>query len=506
MVRENRAPHRHFAQPVSAALALAMVSLALAMAGCTGTSTNSASPDYPLQPPAVPQGNESPPIESYYPVPSPSQLSWQDADMLMFVHFGINTFTDKELGDGTDSPALFNPTSLDAGQWVSVAKEIGFAYVILTAKHVDGFCLWPSRYTSYSIAHSPYKNGTGNIVKEFADACHASGVSFGFYCAPWDRHEPTYGTDAYNDFYRNQLTELVSQFGDVGEVWLDGANGDTAHKQVYNWDLFWTTIRSYQPQALIAVSGPDIRWVGNEYGVGNETEWSAQPEVFSMQPSAWGLVWWPAECDITIRPGWFYHADQDAQVKSVDSLTKIYFQTVGRNSNLLLNVPPNKQGLISDVDISRLRAWRQNLNQIFERDIFQGKSIVASSVRDSSGDYAAGNCLDGNRKTFWAANRDSTTAELIIDLAASEEINIVRLEEAIQYGQRIESFRLLYDNGTSWVQCFQGTTIGRSMIVTFEPVQTTRFKIVIDGSLAAPTLRIAKAFYSTLLPAGLNTQ
>ena len=212
-----------------------------------------------------------------------------------------------------------------------------------------------------------------------------------------------------------------------------------------------------------------------------------------------GKVWWPSECDVSIRPGWFYHQNEDSQVKSVDSLSHIYLQTVGRNSNLLVNVPPNKDGLISDIDVARLRAWRQHLDQIFAQNIFKDQNIVASSVRYNSPDYAANKCLDENRKTFWAAERDTTTAELTINLKTSVQINIVWLEEAIQYGQRIQSFRLLYENGSNWIQCFKGTTIGRSRIATFASVQTSRFKIVIDGSLAAPTLRIVKGYYSPLL-------
>jgi alpha-L-fucosidase len=443
---------------------------------------------------------QSPPIEPFYPIPTRSQLAWQNAELVMFLHFGMNTFTGNEWGDGTDSPTLFAPTSLDANQWVSVAKETGFTTLILTAKHHDGFCLWPSKFTSYSVANSPYKNGSGDIVREFSAACQRYGVKFGFYLSPWDRHEPMYGTEAYNYFYQNQLTELLTGYGEAAEVWFDGANGDTLRKQDYNWDMYFETVRSYQPGALMAGMGPDIRWIGNENGLGNTTEWSSQPQSATMQISAWGgKVWYPSECDVSIRPGWFYHQNEDGQVKSVDSLTQIYLQTVGRNSNLLLNVPPDKEGRIADIDVARLLSWKQHLDQIFALEILKGQDIVASSVRDNSPDYAPGNCLDGNRKTFWSAERGTIKADLTITLRTSQWINIVRLEEAIDYGQRIASFRLLYRNGDTWTECFRGTTVGRSRIVTFAPVQTTGIKILIDSSFAAPTLRIVKGYYSPLL-------
>jgi len=445
---------------------------------------------------------ETPAIESLYPVPTPAQLAWEDAEMAMFVHFGMNTFTGNEWGDGTDSASLFNPTGLDVHQWVSVAKEAGFKYVILTAKHHDGFCLWPSKYTSYTIAASRYKNGTGDIVKQLSDACSEEGVSFSFYLSAWDRHEPSYGKDAYNEFFQNQLTELLTQYGKVGEVWFDDANGerDTGFVPTYNWDLFFSTVRHYQPEALMACYGPDIRWIGNENGTGFETEWSVQPRKYSIQPAASGdEVWFPSECDVSIRPGWFYHPQEDAQIKTVDQLTDIYFQTIGRNSNLLLNVPPNQKGAIADVDVQRLQEWRQRLDEIFSHDLFFGQQIVASSTRKDTAVYSAANCLDENRKTFWSAKQDSTTAQLVVTLQDSATINIVRLEEAIEYGQRVESFRIFYDGGQGWVECFQGTTIGRTRLAVFSPVTTRRIEVTIDASRAAPTINILEGYFSSLV-------
>ena len=444
----------------------------------------------------------SPPIELYYSIPTNMQLEWQNSELEMFIHFGINTFTNNEWGDGTDDPSIFNPTKLNAEQWVKTAKENGFKYIILTVKHHDGFCLWPSKFTSYSIKNSPYKNGDGDIVKEFADACHNNGIKFCFYLSPWDRHEKTYGTDEYNTYFQNQLIELLTNYGDVGEVWFDGANGEgpNGKTQELNYDLFFSTIRHYQPNALIAQNGPDVRWIGNEDGLGSDTEWCAQPRRYSIQnASENGKVWYPSECDVSIRPGWFYHTAEDMQIKSVNQLTDIYFKSVGKNSNLLLNVPPNKDGLISDYDVQRLNEWKQKLNMIFANDIFKGQQIESTNVRNNADDYSAKNCLDGNSNSFWTTDKNITTAEISITLPQKENLNIIRLEEAIEYGQRIKSFEVYFDNNGIMEKIFEGTTIGRSRIITFNKINTNRIKIVIKDSYASPTLRTINGYYSNLI-------
>lgn len=444
----------------------------------------------------------SPPIELYNPIPSQEQLQWQNSETAMFIHFGINTFTGQEWGDGTENPLIFDPSGLNAEQWVNVAKENGFKYIILTAKHHDGFCLWPSKYTSYSIKNSPYKNGKGDIVKEFADACHKYNVQFGFYLSPWDRHEATYGTDEYNLYFQNQLIELLTQYGEVGEVWFDGANGEGPNgvTQVYNWDLFYSTVRYYQPKALIANMGPDIRWIGNETGLGSETEWCIQPRLYSIQNgSSDNKVWFPSECDVSIRPGWFYHEYEDTQIKSVSQLTDIFLRSVGRNSNLLLNVPVNKVGVISDYDVQRLKEYTQNLKQIFSNDLFYSQKIVCNNVRDSSAAYSPDNCLDNNRSTFWTTDKDVNTAELTITLSQKESLNAIWLEEAIEFGQRIKSFKIYYDHNGNMEEIYNGTTVGRSRIITFDTINTDKVVIVIEDSYASPTLRIVKGFYSDLL-------
>jgi len=417
----------------------------------------------------------------------------------MFIHYGMNTYTGAEWGDGTEDPATFNPPTVDARQWAEIAKETGFKYMILTAKHHDGFCLWPSAHTTHSIKNSPYKGGGGDIVREFADACRMYGVKFGFYLSPWDRHEETYGTEEYNLFFQNQLAELLNGYGEVGEVWLDGANGEGPDgiRQDYNWDQYFATIRHYQPNALIAVFGPDVRWIGNEDGLGNVTEWCRYPRRFSVQHSSYdNTVWYPSECDVSIRPGWFYHAEENTLRKSVNHLVDIYLRSVGRNSNLLLNVPPNREGRISVHDVTRLRQWRERLDVMFADDLFSGQNVECSNTRNpNSGDYSPLCMLDNNRRTFWATDKGIKTADVTISLDSVMPINTLRLEEAIEYGQRVVSFEIqCYRNGV-FEKVYEGTTVSRSRIVTFNRVDTDRVRVRIVEALAAPALRIVKGYY-----------
>jgi len=270
--------------------------------------------------------------------PTPQQLAWQESELTMFLHFGINTFTDREWGDGKEDPKLFNPIELDARQWVQVAKDAGFKYMILTAKHHDGFCLWPSEYTEHSVKNSPWRAGKGDVVRELADACQEAGMKMGIYLSPWDRHEQTYGdSPVYNQYFRNQLTELLTNYGEISEVWFDGACGEgpNGRRQEYDWQSYYEVIRKLQPNAVIAICGPDIRWVGNEDGVARETEWSVQDANPVIHKDIEGKVWYPAECDVSIRPGWFWHKSQDDKVKSLEHLLDIYYKSVGRNRTLL---------------------------------------------------------------------------------------------------------------------------------------------------------------------------
>jgi len=389
--------------------------------------------------------------------PTARQLRWQQLELTAFFHFGVNTYTDKEWGDGTEDPKIFNPTALDAKQWVRIAKEAGVKQVIITAKHHDGFCLWPSKFTNHSVKTSPWKNGDGDVVKEVSDACNEMNIGFGIYLSPWDRNNSTYGTEAYNDYFINQLTELLTNYGTVDEVWFDGANGEgkNGKKQVYDFARWYKLIRRLQPQAVIAIMGPDVRWVGTETGYGREQEWSVVPidamntkEVsgnsqtsIDLKPTgdmkgdvlgnrqkilnAKALAWYPAETDVSIRPGWFYHSKEDDKVKSPDKLLDIYFNSVGKNSVLLLNIPPNKQGLISDADIKSLVGWKKLRDEIFSNNlaknaklklpkkqkarlIFDGKDATGISWKKEKSSYSLQLDLKKNRLLMFAICRKTS--------------------------------------------------------------------------------------------------
>lgn len=443
-------------------------------------------------------------------VPSPRQLRWQELELTAFVHFGMNTFTNKEWGDGKEDPSLFNPDSLDARQWVRVLKAAGFKQVIVTAKHHDGFCLWPSAYTEHSVKNSPYH---GDVVKAVADACHEYGIGFGVYLSPWDRNNPDYGdSEKYNRYFMNQLTELLTHYGKVDEVWFDGANGEgpNGRKPVYDFNAWYTLIRRLQPSAVIAIMGPDVRWVGTESGYGRETEWSVIPadknalekiadnsqkdvafapvgdkmqkDLGSREKilAASGLVWYPAEADVSIRPGWFYHSDQDAHVKSVDKLMDIYFSSVGRNCTLLMNVPPNTHGLISDSDVARLQEWSAARRAIFAHNLADG-----ARVRATNGEHAAA-ALDDKYDTYYIAADSSAT--LTFTLAKPATFNVLALQEEIQVGQRIEQFVLEYKDGADWKEITSGTTVGYKRLLRFPSVTAREVRLRILSSRTNPTL------------------
>jgi len=400
---------------------------------------------------------------SEIPRPSPQQLDWQDMEVIAFAHFGINTFTDREWGDGKEDPALFNPTALDARQWVKVLKPAGVKLLILTAKHHDGFCLWPSKYTSHSVRSSPWRNGQGDVVKEVAEACRQGGLKLGLYLSPWDRHEPTYGdSPAYNEYFRNQLRELLTQYSEVTEVWFDGACGEgpNGKRQEYDWLSFYKVVRELQPRALIAICGPDIRWVGNEDGLAREDEASDQP--IGNEPWQAGFhvgrsrIWYPAECDVSIRPGWFYHAKEDSRVKSLDHLMDIYYKSVGRNSVLLLNVPPDRRGLIHENDAKRLEEFGAEINRRFGRPITE------------------------------TAGRGQT---IQLNFERATRIDHVILMEDIRQGERIKAYSLEAMVGGDWKQLKQGRVIGHKQIIRFDPIETTAVRLQVKQSEGEPTIR-----------------
>lgn len=387
------------------------------------------------------------------PTPTPAQLAWQRDELALFCHFGVNTFTDREWGDGKEDSAVFNPTRLDARQWARAAKAAGARAMILTAKHHDGFCLWPTRTTQHSVATSPFRGGSGDVVREFVDACRAESLRPGLYLSPWDRNASVYGdSPRYNDFYVEQLTELLTRYGDIAEVWFDGANGEgpNGKKQTYDWPRIWGTVRTLQPNAVIfSDAGPDVRWIGNERGVAGDTNWSTVdpavvpfpgadgPDVIRMlqhgDPN--GSVWRPGETDVSIRPGWFHHVAEDAKVKSPATLVDLYFTSVGRNSKLLLNVPPNRDGLFADADVANLAATRRTLDALFAREL----------TRDSAG-----------------------------------TISTIDLREDIRAGQFVQRYAVEGMIGGEWRELAAGTTIGHRRLhrIAPTPVDRTRLRIL----------------------------
>ena len=426
--------------------------------------------------------------------PTPQQLAWQEAELTMFFHFGMNTFTDREWGDGTEDPRLFNPTELDARQWAHVAREAGFKYLILTAKHHDGFCLWPSQYTEHSVKNSPWRSGKGDVVRELSTACREAGLKFGFYLSPWDRHEPTYGdSPAYNQHFKNQLVELLTQYGEVAEVWFDGANGEgpNGRRQEYDWAGFYGVVRQHQPRALIAICGPDVRWVGNEDGLAPETEWCVQPADPVYHAGRHGPVWWPAECDVSIRPGWFWHAAEDAKVKTLDQLVEIYFRSVGHNSVLLLNVPPDRRGLIAAPDVERLREFQAHRQRAFAVDLARGKPAMASSSRPGAEPKSA---VDGNPGTFWSPEGNGTGSWLEINLGSPTRFNVIMTQEQIAEGQRVEQYRVEALTGQGWKEVARGTTIGHKKLDRIPETEASRVRLTIYKSRGALMIRAVGSY------------
>jgi alpha-L-fucosidase len=436
--------------------------------------------------------------------PSPQQLAWQQLEFIGFIHYTVNAFTDKEWGEGTESEAIFNPSQLDVRQWVKTCKDAGMKMVILTAKHHDGFCLWPSKYTEHSIKNSPYKGGKGDIVGELAQACREAGLKLGLYLSPWDRHEPAYGdAEGYNRFYKNQLREILTNYGEVTEVWFDGAKGENAKDMEYDWNGYYALVRELQPNAVI-FNGPDIRWVGNERGYARESEWSVmnrnsnpfdfinatQKDLGSLEALGDGanLIWYPAETDVSIRPGWFYHAREDGKVKSVEQLVDIYFSSVGYNSVLLLNLPPDRRGLIHENDVQRLREFRKVLDAIFAENLAAGAKAPASSVRANDPAFAADKITDGDRESYWTTDDWTTAATVELDLGKSCTFNVAELAEHIKTGQRISAFALDSWDGDDWKEFARGTTVGYKRLLRFADVTTQKVRLRILDSRVCPTL------------------
>jgi alpha-L-fucosidase len=446
------------------------------------------------------------------PVPSAAQLQWHEMEMNAFIHFTTNTFTDKEWGYGDESPSIFNPTQLNTAQWAKVLKETGFKTMILTCKHHDGFCLWPSAYTDHSVKGSPYKNGKGDIVKEASDAARKFGLKFGVYLSPWDRNRADYGTPSYITYYRNQLKELFTKYGPIFEMWFDGANGGDGYyggakekrgingATYYDWPTTLQLVRSMQPNVIFfSDAGPGVRWVGNENGVAGPTNWNtiyadtlyagkAGIEHILNTGSPDGNKWIPAEVDVSIRPGWFYHEKEDEGVKTPEKLFDIYLTSVGRGSTLLLNIPPDRRGLFHENDVKALAGFKALLKKEFGKNLALKAAVKAGNLRAKSKKFAASNVTDGNKETYWATDDELNNGSLEITLSKPVSVKYILVQEYIRLGQRVKSFTVEAWKDGEWKKITEGTTIGYKRILKFDPVETSKIRVNITDAKACPVI------------------
>lgn len=438
--------------------------------------------------------------ESFGATPTKQQVDYQKEELTAFIHFGVNTFTDMEWGDGTESPEIFNPTDLDAEQWVKTLADAGFERVILTAKHHDGFCLWDSAYTEHDVASSSWKNGEGDVVKEVSDACAKYGVKFGVYLSPWDQNSEHYGEGNggdYNEFYMNQLRELLTNYGDIAEVWMDGAKGSNV-EQDYKFDEWFALIKELQPDCVIfSPQGPDVRWIGNEKGYAGEPCWSTidiekmkerENPTYLNNGEEGGPDWVVGESDVSIRPGWFYHASQDNDVKSLEKMMDIYYKSVGRNSVLLLNVPPNQEGKFHENDVNRITEFGNAVRDIFDEDLALNNQVIVDSFVNNDETYGAEKIVDGNYDTYWAPNDGSKTGSIEIDLGSPTEFDVISIQEYIPLGQRVKNFNVEVLQGDNWTEVFEGGTIGYKRLVRIAPTTAQKIRINITGSLEVPLI------------------
>ena len=466
--------------------------------------------------------NQTPPPEAIGPLPTASQLEWHEMEFYAFVHFNMNTFTDMEWGLGGESPELFNPTELDCRQWARVCKEAGMKGIILTAKHHDGFCLWPSAYTEHSVKNSPWKNGKGDVVQELADACKEYGLKLGLYLSPWDRNHADYSTDKYITYFRNQLTELTTMYGDVFEVWFDGANGGTGYygganedrkvdrKTYYDWVNTRQIIRDNQPKAMMfSDAGPDVRWVGNESGWAGETNWSIlrRDEFWPGSPNYKQLTtghedgthWLPAEVDVSIRPGWYYHKSEDHKVRSVKTLVDIYYNSIGRNASFLLNFPVDARGIIHENDVDQLMKMVDVIEKDFETNLAAQASIEASNVRGNSGKFSGKKTIDGEKETYWSTDDDVTEASLVLDFGEETTFNRFLVQEYIPLGQRVQKFSIEILENNQWKEIDAQTTIGYKRILRFNNVTSKKLRLNILAAKGSPTISNIEIYHAPKL-------
>jgi alpha-L-fucosidase len=438
-------------------------------------------------------------------IPSARQLAWHKRERYAFIHFSINTFTDREWGYGDESPTLFNPTDFSADQIVAAAKTGGMTGIVLTAKHHDGFCLWPTQLTEHCIRNSPYKQGKGDIVREMEQAARRAGLAFGLYLSPWDRNHPEYGRPAYIDYYRKQIVELCTRYGELFEFWFDGANGGDGYyggaretrtidaPKYYDWPTIIALVHQHQPMACtFDPLGADIRWVGNEDGVAGDPCWPTMPNHPYVQSEGNSGVrgaplWWPAETNTSIRPGWFYHPDEDAKVKTPARLIRFFDESVARGTNMHLNLPPDRRGRIPDHDVAVLKSFGDAIAASFATDLAQGAVATASATRGAA--FAPAKVLDGNRNSYWSTPDGATTPTLTLDLPPNRSFDLIRLREYLPLGIRVTRFALDAEVAGRWQRLATKECIGAQRIIRLDtPITARRVRLVILDAPACPAI------------------
>lgn len=459
------------------------------------------------------------PPKPYGALPTPRQLAWHEMEMYCLIHFGVDTYTDKEWGYGDEDPALVNPVDFDAAQIVGAAKAGGFRGVVIVAKHHDGLCLWPTKTTSHNITQSPWKNGKGDMIKEYRQACDQLGMKMGLYCSPWDRNNAQYGSHTYVQTYRAQIKELYTNYGPLFMSWHDGANGGDGYyggaretrkidrTTYYGWDPTWAIVRRLQPGAVIFGDvGPDVRWVGNEEGHAGTTCWATYtpqaPDPGKKPANGYnkyweategtrnGAYWLPAECDVPLRPGWFYHSTQDEQVKSPYQLLDLYYQSVGRGADLDLGIAPNRQGRLDQRDVTSLAAFGQLLQQTFSVNLAKGATLTPTNIRGNNyKSYGPARLVDQDRYSYWATDDGITTPQLVVDMGKPASFNVIRLRENIKLGQRIDSFTVDAFEDGQWKQIGAGTSIGANRLIRLpQNVTASKVRLSIVGATACIAL------------------